>query len=146
MKFYRDLFITFRESRRFSQEDLAKKLGVSKQAVQQWEDGTCRPRPANVYAAAKTLGISVVDISDLKAESWLKKPENPFLQIILDCWDKLTPEDQGRLAGIVRGMVESKPAPARKLHCPICHAELPAEWKDGETNECPNCKQHIRIE
>lgn len=34
---------------------------------------------------------------------------DPLFRIILDNWSRLTPEDQGRLAGIVRGMVDNAP-------------------------------------
>ena len=72
---------------------------------------------------------------------------DPLFRIILENWPKLSAEDQGRLAGIVRGMVESKGDP-RKHYCPNpeCRAELPADWEDGVTYECPKCKQHIRFE
>lgn len=149
MKFYTKNFIAAREYNSMTQEELAKRIGVSRQAVQQWEDGTSRPRPANVYAAAKALGCSAVDISDLKPEDWLaKKPDillnDPFIEIILEKWNKLTDEQKGRIAGIVCGMTGNAPAPVSDApHCTTCGAELPADWKVGEKNACPNCGQHI---
>ena len=84
MKFYRENFITIRETMRMSQNELAEKLGVTQQAVQQWENGTTKPRPAKVYAAAKALGVSAVDISDLKPESWLSRDVEPFTGAVKD--------------------------------------------------------------
>ena len=71
MLFYNDLFKKFRESKCFTLEEIGKQIGVSKQTVQKWEAGIANPRPSNVYALAKILGISAVDISDLRPEKWL---------------------------------------------------------------------------
>lgn len=71
MLFYNDLFKKFRESKCFTLEEIGKQIGVSKQTVQKWEAGIANPRPSNVYALAKVLGISAVDISDLRPEKWL---------------------------------------------------------------------------
>ena len=126
------------ERRKYTVDQAAEAINVSRSTYFHWQrTGTISKR------GRLAMATFVPSTQDKLANT----PVNdPFFKIILDNWSKLTPEDQGRLAGIVRGMVESNPAPAHKLHCPICHVELPAEWKDGETNECPNCKQHIRIE
>ena len=71
MLFYNDLFKKFRESKCFTLEEIGKRVGVSKQTVQKWEAGIANPRPSNVYALAKILDISAVDISDLRPEKWL---------------------------------------------------------------------------
>ena len=71
MLFYNDLFKKFRESKCFTLEEIGKRIGVSKQTVQKWEAGIANPRPSNVYALAKILEISAVDISDLRPEKWL---------------------------------------------------------------------------
>ena len=71
MLFYNELFKTFRESKCMTLEEIGRRVGVSKPTVQKWESGTAKPRPANVYALAKVLGISAVDISDLRPEKWL---------------------------------------------------------------------------
>lgn len=71
MLFYNDLFKKFRESKCLTLEEIGKRIGVSKQTVQKWETGIAKPRPSNVYALAKILNISAVDISDLCPEKWL---------------------------------------------------------------------------
>ena len=112
MKFYKELFKTMRESAQMTQEELANTIGVTRQAVQQWEDGTSRPRPAKVYAAAKALGIPVSDISDLNLRGNAEKKDillnDPLLQIVVDAWQTLDAEERGRVAGIVQGMTEAK--------------------------------------
>ena len=40
-----------------SQEQLAEKLGVSRQAVSKWETGTAEPSTSNLLALAKAFGI-----------------------------------------------------------------------------------------
>lgn len=103
MKFYRDLFITLRESKQMTQEMLAKAIGVSQQAIQSWENGKNNPKPANVYAAAGVLCIPVSDISDLNLKGAADKEDteiDPLLQHVLDSWPRLTPEDRGRIAGL----------------------------------------------
>lgn len=117
MKFYRRLFTSLRESRAMTQETLAKAIGVSRQAVQQWEDGTSKPRPANVREAARAFGVSVVDISDLRPGDEKQLPDavlaDPFVQIITTNWNLLTAEERGRVAGFVMDLVErKKTAPA----------------------------------
>ena len=111
MKFYRRLFTSLRESRAMTQDAIARAIGVTRQAVQQWEDGASKPRPANVREAARVLGVSVVDISDLLPEA-KQLPDavlsDPFIQIITTNWDKLTVEERAKVAGIVQGMVEEK--------------------------------------
>ena len=71
MLFYNDLFKKFRESKCYTLEEIGRRVGVSKQTVQKWEAGIANPRPSNVYALAKVLDISVIDISDLRPEKWL---------------------------------------------------------------------------
>ena len=71
MLFYNDLFRKFRESKCLTLEEIGRRVGVSKQTVQKWEAGLANPRPSNVYALAKVLDISVIDISDLRPEKWL---------------------------------------------------------------------------
>lgn len=76
MLFYNDLFKKSREHKCLTLEEIGKRIGVSKQTVHKWESGKIKPRPANVYALAKVLGISAVDISDLRPEKWLTdRPE-----------------------------------------------------------------------
>ena len=45
-----------------TQEFVAEQLGVSRQAVSKWENGTSDPSTANLFALAKLFGISVEDL------------------------------------------------------------------------------------
>ena len=47
---------------KMTQEFVAETLGVSRQAVSKWENGTADPRTSNLIALAKLYGISAEDI------------------------------------------------------------------------------------
>ena len=53
---------THRTSRGFTQEYVAETLGVSRQAVSKWENGTSDPSTANLMALAKLYGLSVDEL------------------------------------------------------------------------------------
>ncbi len=45
-----------------TQEFVAERLGVSRQAVSKWENGTSDPSTANLLALAKLYGVSVEEL------------------------------------------------------------------------------------
>ena len=45
-----------------TQEFVAESLGVSRQAVSKWENGTSDPSTSNLLALAKLYGVSVEEI------------------------------------------------------------------------------------
>lgn len=51
-----------RTSRGFTQEYVAETLGVSRQAVSKWENGTSDPSTTNLMALAKLYGLSVDEL------------------------------------------------------------------------------------
>lgn len=51
-----------RTSRGFTQEYVAETLGVSRQAVSKWENGTSDPSTANLMALARLYGLSVDEL------------------------------------------------------------------------------------
>lgn len=51
-----------RTSRNLTQEYVAESLGVSRQAVSKWENGTSDPSTANLMALAKLYGLSVDEL------------------------------------------------------------------------------------
>ena len=102
MIFFHKLFREYRESKCLTLLQVGKKIGVSKQTVQKYEAGKTKPKPATVYKIAEVLGISVVDISDLKPEKDLQKeeiiPSDDFFKIVLKNWPHLTNDQRGKLA------------------------------------------------
>ena len=57
-----DKIIDLRKKKGWSQEELAEKLGVSRQAVSKWENGTSDPSTSNLCALAKLYGIPVEEL------------------------------------------------------------------------------------
>ena len=51
-----------RKARGLSQEELAARLGVSRQAVSKWESGTADPSTSNLLALAKLFGVSAEEL------------------------------------------------------------------------------------
>jgi transcriptional regulator with XRE-family HTH domain len=52
-----------RESRGWSQEQLAKELGVSHSTVYNWEKGRTMPRVPHLQAIARTFNVSMDDVA-----------------------------------------------------------------------------------
>lgn len=55
---FSDKVIELRKSRGMSQEDLAEKLNVSRQAVSRWESGTAMPDANNILQISKLFGVT----------------------------------------------------------------------------------------
>ena len=53
---------TYRTDCKMTQEFVAESLGVSRQAVSKWENGTSDPSTSNLLALAKLYGVSVEEI------------------------------------------------------------------------------------
>ena len=53
-----DKIIKHRKSNRWSQEDFAEKLNVSRQAISRWENGTALPDAQNLLQISKLFGVS----------------------------------------------------------------------------------------
>ena len=51
-----------REAKGLTQEELAEAVGVSRQAVSKWENGTSDPSTSNLCALAKLYGIPVEEL------------------------------------------------------------------------------------
>ncbi|MGV2834638.1 XRE family transcriptional regulator [Pseudomonas shirazensis] len=81
-----------REAAGLSQSELARRLGLSAQAVQKWEAGKSTPRNAKLTALAGILGTTVGFL--LQGENGdtdtLKAPELSDI----DAWDETTPLDE----------------------------------------------------
>ena len=49
----------YRKQRKWTQEELAKRLGVERSAVAKWESGKSQPQAAHFVALAEIFGCSV---------------------------------------------------------------------------------------
>ena len=53
---------TYRQMQGLSQDELAEKLNVSRQAVSRWENGSSDPSTSNLIALAKIYNTTVEEI------------------------------------------------------------------------------------
>ena len=53
-----DKIVQLRKAKGWSQEDLAEKLNVSRQAVSRWEGATAQPDAANILQLSKLFGVT----------------------------------------------------------------------------------------
>lgn len=65
--------LALRKQNGFSQEELAEKLGVSRQAVSKWERGEASPDTENLILLAKIYGISLDRLFGLETEPVSKR-------------------------------------------------------------------------
>ena len=52
----------YRKKNHLTQEELAKKLSITRQSVSKWENGASDPSTSNLLALAKLYGISAEDL------------------------------------------------------------------------------------
>ncbi|MBQ7873819.1 MAG: helix-turn-helix transcriptional regulator [Oscillospiraceae bacterium] len=78
MEFYERLTAA-RKAKGFSQEDLAAKLDISRQAVSKWENGTAQPEMSNIIKLCEALEITPNELFGYESvpEEPLKKSESP---------------------------------------------------------------------
>lgn len=71
-----DRLVALRKENKLSQEALAEKLGLSRQAISKWERAEASPDTDNLIALAKLYGISLDELlGNEKLETKNKKPE-----------------------------------------------------------------------
>lgn len=66
----------FREEKGFSQEDIAEKLSVSRQAISKWEAGQSEPTTQNLLQLAEVLNVDVNILLNESRERKLFTKEN----------------------------------------------------------------------
>ena len=52
----------YRKERKWTQEELAEKIGVERSAVAKWESGKIQPQAAHLIALAELFGCTVDEI------------------------------------------------------------------------------------
>lgn len=61
-------FKFFRNKVNLTQKDVAKKIGVSEQAISKWENGICLPDAYNLMLLGKVLNVSIDCLLDMENE------------------------------------------------------------------------------
>ena len=62
-----------RRAKGYSQEELAEKLGLSRQAVSKWERAESSPDTGNIIALAKLYGVTIDELLRIDDERLLKR-------------------------------------------------------------------------
>lgn len=83
--------VTLRKSRGLSQEALAEQLGISRQAISRWEQGSAQPDAGNLFQLSRLFQVS----ADYLLDDALDQPPQPAASPTAD------PLKKRRLAGII---------------------------------------------
>lgn len=73
-----------RKQKKFTQEELAEKLGITDRAISKWENGVCMPDASNIPMLCNILGISINDLfsgDDVDMKDQVKKAEDNMLSL-----------------------------------------------------------------
>ena len=73
--------LTIRKLHKLSQEDVAEKIGVSRQAVAKWENGETAPDIYNCKALADLFDVSLDDLVNFSSENTglLVRPKGKYI-------------------------------------------------------------------
>lgn len=84
-EFYNEKLFEFRKNKKISQEELAEKIGVSRQSVYAWESGKSIPDIENISKLCQILEIKADDLTnglEIKKDNTLKVKESSSKKII----------------------------------------------------------------
>ncbi|WP_203564753.1 helix-turn-helix domain-containing protein, partial [Bordetella pseudohinzii] len=150
---------SLREALGLSMEQLAERVSVSWQTVQQWENGKTAPKRARLEAVAKALGTTAEYLAvgqsaaprDARSEDKLAATAWPFLSIPEERIRKLTPVQLDRLEGAIAlalgqleiGLEVSRAPSTGSLYSleearddfPMPAPSAPAPWEGGKTTK-----------
>ncbi len=96
-----------RRTQRWTQDDLAAAVGVSRSAVAQWETGRAGQLTPNLTRIASALGVGVEFLMfgvDKRAPAQTRSDELAMLRLYRDC----APEDRQLLLRTARRLVAAK--------------------------------------
>jgi AbrB family looped-hinge helix DNA binding protein len=74
---FKDNLIQIRKLKKMTQEDVAEKVGVSRQAVAKWEAGETAPDLEKARLLAETLGVSLDDLTNYEPDNNMDLPVPP---------------------------------------------------------------------
>lgn len=84
-EFYNEKLFEFRKNKNLSQEELAEKIGVSRQSIYAWESGKSIPDIENISKLCQILEIKADDLTnglEIKKDNTLKVKEQSSKKII----------------------------------------------------------------
>ncbi|WP_250295893.1 WO male-killing family protein Wmk [Wolbachia endosymbiont of Oedothorax gibbosus] len=141
-----------RLAKRYTQKDLAKKIGTTRQVVLQYEKGTRRISIEKLYAIAEVLSVSVTDLIPLSNEKICLKDEE-ILNLVRK-YKKINDQELRKvfylLAKFARVSEESSKKTERiKIAKGLVKAGISVDVVSKTiglfANECTNCSIHYKI-
>lgn len=93
MEFYQNLS-ALRKSKNLSQEEIADRLGVSRQAISKWENGQTLPETANIMKLCEILEVTpneLLGYEESKPQPTAETPYNEEIKEEKKKWYKTTP-------------------------------------------------------
>lgn len=88
MKLYEKITL-YRKKNGLSQEELAEKIGVSRQAVSKWETGDALPEITKLKSLADTFNVTVDFLLDDEKEEFLQQSDSPSVSVLDKYADKI---------------------------------------------------------
>lgn len=105
MIFYRERFKKLRELKGMTMADIAALCDVSRQCIEQWENGKSQPRTPKIPVLARILSCEISDICDLadplSGDSFVAMDDR--LSFVVENWCKLTEIQQAEIFGFIKG-------------------------------------------
>ena len=114
---FKNNLIQMRKMRKMTQEDVAEKVGVTRQAVAKWESGETLPDLDKCRILAEMFGVSLDDLANYEPEQNLGlglPPKGKHLFGLVTVGDKgqiVIPAKARKLFNISAGDHESRPLP-----------------------------------
>ena len=88
MKLYEKITL-YRKKNGLSQEELAEKIGVSRQAVSKWETGDALPEITKLKALADTFNVTVDFLLDEETAEFMQPSKQPSVSVLDKYADKI---------------------------------------------------------
>lgn len=88
MKLYEKITL-YRKKNGLSQEELAEKIGVSRQAVSKWETGDALPEITKLKALADTFNVTVDFLLDENKAEFFQQSDSPSVSVLDKYADKI---------------------------------------------------------
>jgi transcriptional regulator with XRE-family HTH domain len=93
---------------------LASLVGVSHVSVSRWMHGESQPRPDNIRALSRALGVPIEDVYAAlgRIPQNIEEPES--LRTLMELATRLSPEDQELAAALLRQLVAQRESRAEQ--------------------------------
>lgn len=124
---FKEKLTVLRKNKGLTQDEFAKAVGVSRQAVYKWENGNSYPEVPKLLEIKALFGISLDDLFD-------------------DSYEVATPEKKKRSAK--KAVTDKVETPAEEIKAPIAEEKAPAveEKKPEAVAEAPAKEENDAIE